>query len=417
MSDTPLAQRVTNLRDEFAAQYGAPPEIVVRAPGRVNLIGEHTDYNDGYVLPIAIDRSVLVAASPRTDRTVRLYAADFDRQTRFSLDHIVHADKERWSNYQRGVAAVLEERGFRLPGLDAAVASDVPIGAGLSSSAAIEVGMAVTWQALSGFNLERTALALLCQRAENTFVGVNCGIMDQFISALGREGAALFIDCRTLEHEPVPLPAGVVVVIMDTKVQRGLADSAYNTRRAECEEGVRLLRAHLPSIEALRDVPPGLFQRYAGELPEIVRQRCRHVVFENQRVLDAIAILQQSPGNATPSRDPGNATLSQPTAVTGQRGTAAQFGELMNASHISLRDDYQVSCPELDAMVEAAWSAPGIIGARMTGAGFGGCAVALVETGLATTFSTQVAAAYEEQTGITPSLYLCTAEAGASVVT
>ncbi|MBN1641085.1 MAG: galactokinase [Anaerolineae bacterium] len=449
MPDTTLAQRVTDLKDEFAAQYGAPPEITVRAPGRVNLIGEHTDYNDGYVFPIAIDRSVLVAASPRADRAVRLYAADFGRRAHFSLDHIVHAEGERWSNYQRGVGAVLEERGFHLPGLDAAIASDVPIGAGLSSSAAIEVAMAVTWQTLGGFELDRPELALLCQRAENTFVGVNCGIMDQFISALGSEGAALFVDCRTLDHRPVPLPDGVVVVIMDTKVQRGLADSAYNQRRAECEEGVRLLRAHLPAIEALRDVPPGLFQRYADELPETVRARCRHVVFENQRVLDAIAALSQSPARgqrgmlgqagARHSREDGeNTTLSQ-TPARGQRGTlgqagawrsqedgenttlpddrrsAARFGELMNASHISLRDDYEVSCRELDAMVEAAWAAPGVIGARMTGAGFGGCAVALVEAGQAATFSAQVAAAYRDRTGVTPSLYLCTAEAGASL--
>jgi galactokinase len=390
MTKTPFSQRVATLEDEFAAQYGRPPEIVIRAPGRVNLIGEHTDYNDGYVFPIAIDRSVLVAASARADRTVRLYAADFARRASFSLDHIVHAERQRWSNYQRGVAAVLEERGYHLPGLDGAIASDVPIGAGLSSSAAVEVGMAVTWQTLSGFELERTALALLCQRAENTFVGVNCGIMDQFISALGRKGAALFIDCRTLQYEPVPLPDGGVIVIMDTKVQRGLAGSAYNTRRAECEEGVRLLRAHLPAIEALRDVAPDLFQRYAERLPENVRKRCRHVVLENQRVLDGIAALE--------------------------RGDAAAFGQLMDASHVSLRDDYEVSCAELDAMVEAAWAAPGVIGARMTGAGFGGCAVALVEAEQAGAFTARVAAAYEDETGITPSLYVCTAEAGASVV-
>ena len=390
MTKTPFWQRVATLKDEFAAQYGGPPEIVVRAPGRVNLIGEHTDYNDGYVFPIAMDRSVLVAASARADRTVRLYAADFARRARFSLDHIVHAEGQRWSNYQRGVAAVLEERGYHLPGLDAAIASDVPIGAGLSSSAAVEVGMAVTWQTLSGFDLDRTELALLCQRAENTFVGVNCGIMDQFISALGREGAALFIDCRTLQYEAVPLPDGGVIVIMDTRVQRGLAGSAYNTRRAECEEGVRLLRAHLPAIEALRDVPPDLFQRYAEGLPENVAKRCRHVVFEDQRVLDGIAALE--------------------------RGDAAAFGQLMDASHISLRDDYEVSCAELDAMVEGAWAAPGVIGARMTGAGFGGCAVALVEAEQAGAFSAHVTAAYTDQTGIVPSLYVCTAEAGASVV-
>jgi galactokinase len=214
--------------------------------------------------------------------------------------------------------------------------------------------------------------------------------MDQFISALGRQGAALLIDCRTLEHEPVPLPEGAVVVIMDTKVQRGLADSAYNTRRAECEEGVRLLRAYLPSIEALRDVSPDALQRHADPLPENVHKRCRHVVYENQRVLDGIAALQ--------------------------RGTAAAFGELMDASHVSLRDDYEVSCAELDAMVEAAWAAPGVIGARMTGAGFGGCAVALVDTESAEVFSAQVAATYEEKTGIEPDLYICTAEDGAGVV-
>jgi galactokinase len=390
MAKNPLAERVAALGAAFAAQYGAPPQIVVRAPGRVNMIGEHTDYNDGYVFPIAIDRSVLVAASARADRTVRLYAADFDQRDRFSLDQIVHVEQQRWSNYQRGVATVLEERGFHLPGLDVAMASDVPIAAGLSSSAAIEVGMAVTWQTISGFEMERTELALLCQRAENTFVGVNCGIMDQFISALGRAGAALLIDCRTLDYKPVGLPAGSAVVIMDTRVQRGLADSAYNTRRAECEKGVRLLQAHLPSIRALRDVPPALFERYAGELPENVRKRCRHVVYEDERVLEGIAALE--------------------------RGDPAAFGELMVASHISLRDDYEVSCAELDAMVEAAWDAPGVIGARMTGGGFGGCAVALVEAERAEAFSTQVAAAYEVKTGIVPSLYICTAEAGADVV-
>jgi len=390
MAKSLLLERVAALRAAFTAQYGTPPDIVVRAPGRVNLIGEHTDYNDGYVFPIAIDRSVLVAASARADRTVRLYAADFDQRDRFALDQIVHAEQQRWSNYQRGVAAMLEERGFHLPGLDVAMASDVPIGAGLSSSAAIEVGTAVTWQTIGGFELERTELALLCQRAENVFVGVNCGIMDQFISALGRAGAALLIDCRSLEYEPVGLPASGAVVIMDTKVQRGLTDSAYNTRRAECEEGVRLLQAHLPSIRALRDVSPALFERYAGALPEDVRRRCRHVVYEDQRVLDGIAALE--------------------------RGDPTAFGELMNASHVSLRDDYEVSSVELDAMVEAAWAAPGVIGARMTGGGFGGCAVALVEAGHAEAFSAQVAVAYKERTGIVPSLYICTAEPGADVV-
>jgi galactokinase len=250
--------------------------------------------------------------------------------------------------------------------------------------------MAVTWQTLAGFELSRPELALLCQRAENTFVGVNCGIMDQFISALGQGNAALLIDCRSLAYRPVSLPEGVVVIVMDTKKQRGLADSAYNTRRAECEEGVRTLRAYLPGISALRDVSVVELERHAGELPANVRKRCQHVVGENQRVLDGIEALERS--------------------------DATTFGRLMDASHRSLRDDYEVSCAQLDAMVEAAWEAPGAIGARMTGAGFGGCAVALVRAAQAEAFTQRVATAYEKATGLTPSLYVCTAEAGASVV-
>jgi galactokinase len=390
MSETPDSGRVNALQAEFARRYGAPPETVVRAPGRVNLIGEHTDYNEGYVFPIAIDRSVLVAASPRQDRIVHLWAVDFDARAQFSLESIAYDGQLKWSNYQRGVAVVLQELGFALCGLDVAVSSDVPIGAGLSSSAAIEVSMAVTWQALCGFELSRPALALACQRAENTFVGVNCGIMDQFISTLGQKGSALMIDCRTLDYKAAALPAGLSVVIMDTKVQRGLADSAYNTRRAECEQGVRLLSARLDSVTALRDVSIDDFRENAGALPDNVRRRCRHVVGENQRVLQGVEALE--------------------------RGDAAAFGKLMDASHVSLRDDYEVSCAELDAMVEAAWMAPGVVGARMTGGGFGGCAVALVESAKADAFCQQVGTTYENRTGLIPSLYVCTAEAGASVI-
>ena len=384
-------QRVAMLKTEFASAYGGrAPELIVRAPGRVNLIGEHTDYNDGYVLPVAIDRSVLMAAAVRADPTVRLRAVDFGNQVTFTLDQITHAEAHRWSNYQRGVAVVLQERGLDLPGVDVAFTSDVPIGAGLSSSAALEVATAVMWQVLTGFDLSRSDLALLCQRAENTFVGVNCGIMDQFISALGQESAALFIDCRTLAYKPVPIPADWAVVVMDTAKQRGLAESAYNERRAECEEGVRLLRARLPEVAALRDLSVEQFARYADLLPPVVRKRCHHVVTENQRVLDCI------------------------TALEG--GDAAAVGGLMAASHHSLRDEYEVSCAELDAMVEAAWAAPGVIGARMTGGGFGGCAVALVERGQTEAFVAQVGPAYERATGLSPKLYVCQAEAGAGVV-
>jgi len=386
----PLHERIARLKREFVRTYNAEPELIVRAPGRVNLIGEHTDYNDGYVLPIAIDRSVLIAAAVRADRTVRLRAVDFDAQDVFSLTHIDHAETQKWSNYQRGVASVLVERGFDLPGVDVAFSSDVPIASGLSSSAALEVGTAVMWQTLAGFELSRSELALLCQRAENKFVGVNCGIMDQFISALGQQNAALFIDCRTLDYKPVSLPAHLAVVVMDTAKRRGLTDSAYNTRRAECEHGVRLLQSYLPGITALRDVSVPQFELYADQLPTDVRMRCRHVIGENQRVLDFI--------------------------LAASSGDIQALGVLLNASHISLRDDYEVSCPELDAIVEAAWQAPGVVGARMTGAGFGGCAVALVEKAQAEAFVAQVAPAYQQRTGLTPSLYVCQAEEGAGVV-
>lgn len=389
-SKLPLEERIAKLKYEFARTYDTEPELIVRAPGRVNLIGEHTDYNDGYVLPIAIDRSVLIAATMRLDRTVRLRAIDFDAQDAFSLEHITHSEVQKWSNYQRGVASVLLERGFDLPGVDVVFSSDVPIASGLSSSAALEVGAAVMWQTLVGFALSRPELALLCQRAENTFVGVNCGIMDQFISALGQKNAAVFIDCRTLDYKPVSIPAHLAVVVMDTAKRRGLTDSAYNTRRAECEQGVHLLQEYLPDITALRDVSVEQFERYANQLPKNVQMRCRHIVGEDQRVLDFIS--------------------------ASARSDTQSMGKLMNASHISLRDDYQVSCTELDVMVEAAWRAPGVIGARMTGAGFGGCAVALVEKTQAETFVAQVAPAYEQATGLTPNLYVCQAEDGASVV-
>jgi galactokinase len=385
-----LHDRIEALKAEFGRHYGTLPELIVRAPGRVNLIGEHTDYNDGYVLPIAIDRSVLVAASRRADRTVRLRAVDFGEEDTFTLDEITHTDRHRWSNYQRGVACVLEEHGFNLPGVDAAIQSDVPVAAGLSSSAALEVSMAVVWQTLAGFDMSRADLALLCQRAENTFVGVNCGIMDQFISGLGQADSALLIDCRSLDYRAVSLPEGKRVVVMDTRKARGLADSAYNTRRAECEEGVRSLRAHLPHIRALRDVSWDEFVRYADDLPENVRKRCRHVITENRRVIESVDALA--------------------------RGDAITFGRLMDASHRSLRDDYEVSCAELDAMVEAAWRAPGVVGARMTGGGFGGCAVALVDEEQAAAFSRQVGEEYRRTIGLEPILYVCTAKDGAGIV-
>jgi galactokinase len=388
-----VQDRIVDIRRKFEEIFGCQPATVVRAPGRVNLIGEHTDYNDGYVLPVAIDRSILMAAAPRPDRQVVLHALDFEQRTEFSLDDIQHDAQHPWSDYQRGVAFFLQERGFELPGVNAAISGDIPIGSGLSSSAAVEVAAAYVWQVLSGFPLSRVELALLCQQAENEFVGMKCGIMDQFISALGQRDHALLIDCRTLEHEAVKLGSGegsprssATIVVCDTMKRRGLVDSEYNARRRECEEGVRRLQRHLPGIKALRDVSPAQFEQYQEDLPEVVRRRCRHVVYENARVLQSVRALK--------------------------RGDLATFGRLMNASHVSLRDDYQVSCRELNVMVEAAWQVEGVYGSRLTGAGFGGCTVSLVAGEAVERFRAHVAAEYQAATGVEPQIYVCAVEDG-----
>jgi galactokinase len=392
-----MQARLVDIKQKYKEVFGCQPATVVRAPGRVNLIGEHTDYNDGYVLPVAIDRNILMAAAPRPDRQVVLHALDFDQWTEFSLDDIRHDDQHPWSNYQRGVAFFLQERGFELRGIDAVISGDIPVGSGLSSSAAVEVAAAYAWQVLSGFPLNRVELALLCQQAENEFVGMKCGIMDQFISALGQRDHALLIDCRTLEHEVVKLGSGesspaplATIVVCDTMKRRGLVDSEYNARRQECEEGVRLLRKHLPGIKALRDVSPDQFERYQGDLPEVVRRRCRHIVYENERVLQSVEALK------------GVDLLT--------------FGRLMNESHVSLRDDYQVSCRELNVMVEAAWQVEGVYGSRLTGAGFGGCTVSLVAGEAVERFRAHVATEYQATTGVEPQIYVCSVEDGVEEV-
>jgi galactokinase len=385
MSD--LTEQVAKIRDAFVQRFRRQPQVVVRAPGRVNLIGEHTDYNDGFVMPMAIDRQVLMAAAGRGDRVVQLHALDLGAQTSFSLDDVRYDAEQRWSNYQRGVAWALQGEGVDLVGMDAIVSSDVPVASGLSSSAAIEVAAATAWQHISGFQLDKPRLALLCQRAENQFVGANCGIMDQFISVLGQEGHALLIDCRSLEYQLVPLPSDIAVVVADTMKRRGLVDSEYNLRRQECEEGVRLLVDYLPNVRALRDVTLEQFVEHAGELPPVIRQRCRHVITENQRVQEAALALDSEDTDG--------------------------FGQLMVASHRSLRDDYEVSCRELDAMVEIALEMDGVYGSRMTGGGFGGCTVSLVAHGSVGPFVEGVRASYEAETGLIAQIYVSLPSQGA----
>ncbi len=364
----------------FQDRFGRRPKVVVRAPGRANLLGGHTDYNDGYVLPVALDRAAWITASPVAGSEVRLCALDLDKDAAFSLDSIPPSSGE-WADYPCGVAWALQDDGLELTGLEAVLSSSVPVGSGLSSSAAIEVAFAYTWQVLSGFERDRRELALLCQRAENVYVGVNCGILDQMASALGAEGYARLLDCRTLESELVPLPRDVVIVVADTKVRRSLASSEYNVRRAQCEEAVSVLSEYLSGIHALRDVSSSNLERFKEHLSETVSRRARHIVADNERVLQAAEALRE--------------------------GDVATVGALMKACHISLRDDYEVSSPELDVLAEAAWDVAGCYGARLTGAGFGGCTVALVAEGAVSDFEAHVAAAYESAFDRLPDIYVC----------
>ncbi|HUN06495.1 MAG TPA: galactokinase [Aggregatilineales bacterium] len=376
-----LQQRVI---DAFQRKFGAPPAIVVRAPGRVNLIGEHTDYNDGFVLPMAIDRAAWIALRPRTDRRLVVQSLDFDQSVDVDLNQMTNTGPG-WAEYLKGVAWALTDSGKQLEGWEGVTAGDVPIGAGLSSSAALELATARAFATVSQLDWNPAQMALLSQRAENKWVGVNCGIMDQMISAAGAAGHALLIDCRSLENQLVPLPPGNAVIVLDTATRRGLVDSAYNERRAQCEAAARFF-----NVKALRDVSVAQFEARAAELDEVTRRRARHVVTENDRTLKAAEVMRA--------------------------GDAAALGLLMNASHDSLRDDFEVTNSALNVIVEIARQQPGCWGARMTGAGFGGCAVALVKAEAATAFDQAVTTAYTQATGLTPNVYICHASDGASVV-
>ena len=343
--------------DHFAAVFGEPPTYLVRAPGRVNLIGEHTDYNDGFVLPMAINRAVWIALRPRPDRRVILHSLDFDAVATIELDALHHSG-EGWVEYVKGVAHIMQNDGFSLSGWEGVVAGDVPIGAGLSSSAALEMATARAFAA-GGLPWDAAHMARLGQRAENEWVGMNCGIMDQMISAAGQRDHALLIDCRTLATRAVPLPPETVVVILDTATRRGLVDSAYNERRAQCEAAAAFF-----GVPALRDVDQVMFAARAAELDVETRRRARHVITENERTLAAAEAMRQ--------------------------GDASTLGSLMNESHVSMRDDFAISRAEMDTMVALAQAEPGCYGARMTGGGFGGAAVALVRAADAERFAASV---------------------------
>jgi len=353
----------------------------------VNLIGEHTDYNDGFVLPMAIDRAVVVAAAPRAGRRVRVLSIDLGEEIEIDLDHPGEPRRGSWVDHVEGVVRSLVRRGVALAGADLVLTGDVPLGAGLSSSAALEVAVGMALWSLAGGPVDRVALALAAQAAENDWVGTRSGVMDPMIAALGAADCALLIDCRSLEATAVPLalPDHVIAVI-DTRVTHDLASSAYNQRRSECERGVELLRRWLPDVAALRDVTPADLEPLAGQLPEPVRRRCRHVVRENARTIDAAAALRA--------------------------GDLVGFGRLMNASHRSLRDDYEVSCPELDLLADLAAATPGVLGGRMTGGGFGGCVIALCERAAEQPFIAAAASAFEGRFGRVPVAFSSRAAAG-----
>ena len=377
----------------FNERFGCEPAILARAPGRVNLLGEHVDYNAGPVLPAAIDRAVYLAASATTTGIVQLFARDLKKQASIRLDELESKTDldgrplPRWALYPAGVAWALQQDGLTVSGLQAVYASDIPIGSGLSSSAAVEMAFAVTWQALGGWQAERMALAQLCQRAENEYVGVACGLMDQFASAHGVEGHALYFDTRSLQWEALPLPDDTVLVIADSGVRRSLASSAYNRRRAECEQAVELLRRYLPHIQTLRDVSPTELAAFSESLPPVVLRRAEHVVKEIHRVHTAVTALRL--------------------------GDKQAFGALMYAGHASLRDLYEVSTPELDALVDIARELPGCYGARLTGAGFGGCTINLVIKSQAVDFIRGLQATYTRRTTRQAQVYLCRASTGA----
>lgn len=369
--------------EEFQRRFGKDPAAVVRAPGRVNLIGEHTDYNDGFVMPMAINRAVWIAMSPRSDPYSVIYSCDFDEVAEFSVLEL-DGRKSAWAEYIKGVAWALQEHGFHLNGWDGVVAGDVPIGAGLSSSAAVEMAAARAFSSASNIAWNAVEMAKIGQQTENEWMKVNSGIMDQMISAGGMVDHALLIDCRWLSLTPVPLPADTAVVILDTATRRELVGSAYNERRAQCETAAKFF-----NVPALRDVTPQQLEAVKELLDELVYRRAKHVVTENARTLEAADAMRM--------------------------GDAVTLGTLMNASHASLRDDFEVSSAALNTIVEIAQGQPGCYGARMTGAGFGGCAVALVKLGDADRFAAAVSAAYEQKTSLKPAVYVSTATDGASI--
>ena len=380
---------VEEITNAFVHLYGAHPRIY-RAPGRVNLIGEHTDYNEGFVMPMAINFSTYVAITKRDDHLIKIHSDIFKDDASMDLTQALARGRKHWSDYAFGVALKLQEAGHVIPGANLLVHGEVPLGSGLSSSAALAVATGLGLLDIAHEKIDRLQLAKTCQKAENEFVGARTGLMDQFIACFGKAGHAVMLDCRSLESQALPIPDDVSVVVCNTLVKHELASSEYNARREQCEAGVRILSRHLPDVNSLRDVRVADVEKFKDELGEIIFKRCRHVAGENDRVRAA--------ANALTQRD------------------LKTFGKLMYESHESLRDDYEVSCRELDVMVDLARAIDGVFGARMTGGGFGGCTVNMVDVSAAGKFARAIKADYAKATGRVPDVYFCAPADGAERV-
>ncbi len=377
---------VNGFIDLHRERFGARPTLFA-APGRVNLIGEHTDYAEGFVFPAAIDLTTTVGVTPRADGQVVLYSANFEKEARVALAELPERGIGQWEDYPLGVLAMLRQAGIEVPGFSMSITGNVPLGAGLSSSASIEVATALALLHLSGKTMTGPEIAKLCQKAENEYVGAPVGIMDQFVSACGAEDHALLLDCRSLDYHLAPLPHEVVFVLVNTMVKHAHADGAYKVRRAEVAEGTEVLHGMKPEIQALRDATLEDLERAKGQMPENVYKRCRHIISENTRTTAAAAAL-----------DAGN---------------LKEFGRLLVAAHASYRDDFEASCPEADILVELALERPECIGARLTGGGFGGCTLNLVRAEDADAFAVSLQRGYFAKTGIDAEVYRCRASAGA----
>ena len=383
-----MAVDKARLTHEFAQRFGPGPRLF-RAPGRVNLIGEHTDYNDGYVFPVAMDREVCFAVRRRDDRTVRAHALDLGKSETFSLDELEWTPGGYWTNYIKAMAGALQDAGYACHGFDAVIAGDVPIGGGVSSSSAFTVAAATAFEGLADWSIDDKDLIKLTQIAENSATGLRGGIMDQFTARLAKAGHALRIDCRSLAYELVPMPE-MTIVVADSRKPRSLADTAYNERRGQCEAGAAVIAKTYPEVKALRDVTPAMLAEHQDRLDEVIYRRCRHVVTEDQRVLECVDILKA--------------------------GDLPALGERINASHRSLRDDYEVSCKELDTIAELAWETDGVYGARMVGAGFGGCVIAVCEAAAVPALKERIETEYPRRCNLQPDVYATKAGDGAGEV-